>query len=249
MRRLMGLLLMSVCLGSWAFPAHATRVRRLTLTQTRDQAETVLLGTVNAATTRAGAGGKMVWTDYRVTIEELLLGAPGSSAAATTTISFAGGRHGALDVGILGVPQLEVGQRYVLFLLVRDHYPSATVGWGQGIYKVVEISMDAARRTVLLSYDRQPLELDADGALFRGSPIVVSDEGWQALSMRREDFDTSPKAPDPLVLDAAGKAIPQVLDSPHTSAVPVADRHFVDLSHLRQFLSGDLQESHAAGRQ
>jgi len=249
MRRLMGLLLMSVCLGSWAFPAHATRVRKLTLTQTRDQADTVLLGTVNAVTTRAGAGGKMVWTDYQVTIEELLLGAPGSSAAEATTVSFAGGRHGALDVGILGVPQLEVSQRYVLFLLARDNYPSATVGWGQGIYKVLEIVIDAVRRTVLLSYNRQPLELDADGALFRGSPIVVNDQGWQALSMQREDFDASPKAFEPLILDAAGKPIPQVLTPPQTSAVPIADRDFADVSHLRQFLSGELQESLAAGRQ
>ncbi len=248
MRGMMGLFLICICLGTWVFSAHATRIRRLTLTQTRDKADTVLLGTVNTATTRAGAGGKMVWTDYDIMVEETLLGAPGLVAGTGVTVSFAGGRHGALDVGILGVPQLETGQRYILFLLAKDHYPAATVGWGQGIFKMVEMHTGAERRTVLISHDRQPLELEASGALFRGSPIVVSDPGWQALSIRREDFDTSPKASEPLVLDAAGKPLPQVFSPPQTSAVPVTDGEFADVSHLRRFLNGALQESLSSGR-
>ncbi len=40
MRSMMGLFLIGVCFGSWALSAHAARVRMLTLTQTRDKADT-----------------------------------------------------------------------------------------------------------------------------------------------------------------------------------------------------------------
>ncbi len=247
MRRIIGLfcICVGVCFVSWVVPAHATRVRQLTLTQTRDKAETVLVGTVDAATTRAGAEGKMVWTDYHVTVEETLLGA---EIGASAVVSFAGGRHGTLDVGILGVPQLETGRRYVLFLLARNPYPAATVGWGQGIYQVAEIVTDSTPRTVLISYDHQPLELDTLGALFRGTPIEFSKQGWRVLSMQREDHDVSPKASDPLILDASGQPVPQVVNPPHLSAVPIADRDFADISHLRRFLNDELQESLFPGR-
>ncbi len=248
MRSMMSLFLVCACLGAWMFPAHAARVRRLTLTQLRDQADTVVAGTVNASTTRPGPRGHMVWTDYDVAVEETLLGAPGPQAGDVITVSFAGGQHGALNVGILGVPALETGQRYILFLLPKDNYPSATVGWAQGIYSFTDIDTATERRIVLISQNSRPLELDASGSLFRGSPVIISDQGLQALSIQRETLDTSRKALEPSVIDASGQPIPQRPRLPQTSAVPVSNRTFADVDHLRRFLKGELQESLSSGR-
>lgn len=245
MRSMMSLLLVGVCLSTWAFPAHAARVRRLTLTQLRDKADTIIVGTVSAATTRLGPGGNMVWTDYDIAVEETLLGA---ALATTTTVSFAGGQYGARHVGILGVPSLERGQRYILFLLPKANYPSATIGWAQGIYRFTDVHTDAERHTVLISQDGQPLELDDAGALFRGSPVAIGDQGLQALSTRRANLDAARKASEPSVMNASGQPIPQISSSPQTSAVPVSNRKFADVDHLKRFLKGELQESLSFGR-
>lgn len=248
MRSMISLLLVGVCLGIWAFPAHAARVRRLTLTQLRDKADTIIAGTVRAAATRPGPRGNMVWTDYDIAVEETLLGAPGPQAGEVITVSFAGGQHGARHVGILGVPALETGQRYLLFLLPQDNYPSATVGWAQGIYRFTEVITGAERQTVLMSQHHQPLELDPTGSLFRGSPVAVHGQALQALPVWREALDTSRKAPEPSITDASGQPIPQRPIPPQTSAAPVSDRKFADVDHLRRFLRGELPESISSGR-
>ncbi len=248
MRRMMCLILICACVASWALPAHAARVRRLTLTQLRDRATSIIVGRVHATTVRPGSGGKMVWTDYDIAVEQTLLGVPGSQLGALTTISFAGGQHGMHRAGILGVPTLETGKRYILFLLPKAHYPSATVGWAQGIYSLTEIETGAARRTVLISHEGQPLELDTTGALFRGSPVAVSGLGLRALVMQQTHFDASRKESEPAIVDASGQPIPQRPSSLDTSAVPIANRKFADVDHLKRFLEGELQESLTSGR-
>ncbi|HVT03221.1 MAG TPA: hypothetical protein VHL58_07555, partial [Thermoanaerobaculia bacterium] len=112
------------------FPAMATRVRRLSLDQVRDQAQSIVVVDVLNQSARVGEGAKMVWTDYQVRVRETL---KGTDTGALMTVSFAGGQAGGLDVGLSDVPSLEIGKRYVLFLQSGQLHPTPTVGWGQGL--------------------------------------------------------------------------------------------------------------------
>ncbi len=69
LRRAPAVLLLFLC----AFPAAATRIRRLSLEEIRDSASAVVLVDVLGSSTRTGEAG-MIWTDYRARVVEALRG-------------------------------------------------------------------------------------------------------------------------------------------------------------------------------
>ena len=142
-------------------------------------------------------------------------------------------KAGILSVGIVGVPVLEQGKRYVLFLFPPGPLASAAVGWGQGIFHVVDTTVGSAARTVLVSYDGEPLQLDSSGMLIRGSPIQVEDGGRLAVLPAQE----SPRAPEPLVYDADGNQVSQPPQQPSSLAAQISERNFATLDDLREFLT------------
>jgi len=227
---LIGLVLAVAFLVCLSAPSEATRVKRLSLSQLSERADSVILGRVLAISTHVGPEGKMVWTDYDIMVEETLAGTPKSGV---TRVSFAGGKSGNLSIGIVGVPKLEQGQRYVLFLFPPGPLASAAVGWGQGIFNVVETTVGSSARTVLVSYDREPLQLDSSGMLMRGSPINVGESGRLTVPSAQE----SPRAPEPQVYDANGKPVSQPPQQPAQVAAQISERNFATLDDLREFLS------------
>ena len=80
----------------FSFTVNAVRVSRLSLTEVRDQASSIIVATVVSKETRIGPQAKMMWTDYELEVEEGLLGViqPGPR-----TLSFAGGVSGGIEVG------------------------------------------------------------------------------------------------------------------------------------------------------
>ena len=76
---------------------------------------------------------------------------------------------------------------------------SATVGWGQGIFRVEDVTVGATPKTVLISYDLEPLELDEQGRLFRGTQVENRGGQLRSLEPPVQEF---PRAPEPTVYDA-----------------------------------------------
>jgi hypothetical protein len=223
-----------------AIPSAAATVRRLELDEVRARAESVFSGQVVGVSARLDSEGKMVWTDYRIEVSESLSGRdPGS----VTTLSFAGGTAGGLSLGIPGVPELREGDHYVFFLEPRpDRSKPAivpTVGWGQGLYRIVKVDDGAGAPSALVSADGEPLELGSGGLLTRGpfvsisnnrivepEPAVRDDVG---VRMRKSTFET----PDGTIYPIA--SLPE-------STEPVARpaRSFATLDDLRLFTQGRL---------
>jgi hypothetical protein len=183
-----------------------------------------------------------VWTDYDLEVEEVL---QGDNQVDHKTVSFAGGEAEGRAAGITGVPRLEVGRRYVFFLMADGiPWPTPTVGWGQGIFEVVP-ERSRQEPEVLVSYDGEPLEL-TDNGLRRGGRVRRT-EVWLKLPEARDPLRGSREA-EPVVLNAEGKEIEQPLRAAEPKAVPLVDRPFATLHDLRRFVLGELQEDHGKPR-
>ena len=228
-------LLFLLCVTVPSSLAQATSVLPLSLSEIRDQADTVIVGLVVSVSTRLSPQGKMIWTDYEVVVEETLAGPVRESP---TIVSFAGGQYGGRAVTIHGMPQLVVGERYVLCLHLQDDIMTATIGWGQGIFKSVDVQDKAGgSRTVLLSYDGLPLYRDQDKQLVRGAPVQIQDGKLVSLPLPSQHL-RGERAPDPIIYDAEGNIIPQETMESQFSAASLSDTEpdFATLDDLRLFL-------------
>ncbi len=146
-----------------AAASNATTIRRLTLDQVRDNAESIFIGHVVSSTVRAVANGELQATDYVVEVSEVLYG----RVPATTTVTYLGGPARAIE----DVPAPEVDRDYVFF---RTEQPgNTTVGWGQGLFRIETASVNGVDRKVLISADGEPLMI-ANGALSRGRRVAVN---------------------------------------------------------------------------
>lgn len=227
------------CLLTALVPVQATRVQRQTLTEIRDKAEAVIVARVLGSETRVGPEGKMVWTDYRLAVSETLRGA---AKGPEMTVSFAGGQHGSLDVGISGVPVLAEGRTYVFFLGKEGPYATPTVGWGQGLFTVDDVSVSGRRQTVLISYDDEPLELTGTGQIRRGGRVEIRDGVMNAIPEARESSVDTPRQADPEGLNADGTAALQPPARRSPANPPLSERSFATLGDLRRFVAGQIQE-------
>ena len=191
---------------------------------------------VTAEETRLGPNAKMVWTDYQLQVEEEL---KGEDHPALRALSFAGGVAEGREFGITGVPRLDVGKRYVLFLL-PDGQPWATptVGWGQGIFEIVP-QRSSEQPEVLVSYDGEPLEMTSAGCR-RGS-LVRRNDYWIELFDAQESTRSEREA-EPVVLDADGNRIAQPPQVPEPDPLPLDQRSFASLDQLRKFILGEIKE-------
>jgi|GEM_PF-2416373 len=228
-------ILFSIVAVLGVFPATAARIRRLSLNDIRSKAQRILVGEVLSQSTRVGEGGKMVWTDYQLRVSETL---KGTDPGAITTVSFAGGQAGGLDIGLSDVPTLEVGRRYVLFMQSGDLHPTPTVGWGQGLFHVSQIKDGTVNRSVIVSEDGEPLEIDAAGLLTRGPRVVIS-EGKIVVAAKVDPHAAQQKMAEPVALNADGTPAPTVA---RIQPLTVAPRHnYATMNQLRMFAHGRLE--------
>lgn len=234
--------LFAVAAIACVFPAMASRVRRLSLDQVREQAQTIVVVDVLNQSTRVGDGARMVWTDYQLRVNETL---KGSDAGALMTVSFAGGQAGGLDIGLSDVPSLTVGKRYVLFLQSGVLHPTPTVGWGQGLFRVERVGQGSTSRTVIVSDDGEPLEIDAAGRLTRG-PRVVIRGGAMTSATSVEPNSAVRKMAEPTALNADGSPAPLVRRVEPAKAAP--QHTFATMSQLRKFAAGKLEAARPKSR-
>lgn len=230
--------LMAALLVTSFIPMEGASVRRYQLDEVRDQAVSVFWGQVVDKSTRIGPEGRMVWTDYEISVSEHLRGVdPG----VRTTISFAGGTRGDLSIGIPGMPRLEVGKTYVFFENKKSpegrSYANGTIGWGQGLYRIERVTIDGIQKDVIVSYDGEPLEKSPDGRIMRGRRVALADGALYEPNLRRDDSAT--RMPNPTVIGADGTPVPQRYRSPE--ATPVRQRNYATLDDLRAFVDGKIE--------
>lgn len=211
---------------------EAARVRRLTLSEVRDGAAVIVVGEVTGVATRVGETGNMVWTDYQLRLSETLRG---RAAGQLMTLSFAGGRAGGLDVGIGGVPKLERGKRYVFFVNGDHAQAMPTVGWGQGLFSIEEVSEGTTKRELLLSADGEPLEVTARGELTRATPSSMANGALVSVAQQ----GASKRLAKPRAFNADGSTRALRPARP----VEVRRARLATLSDLRAFTLGRMGEA------
>lgn len=138
-----------------AASAHAAMVLPLGLDNLHGKAKLVFLGEClsNSVAMDSQSGRVATYTTFAV-LENFK-----GSAGATHTIKQVGGNlpGASLQVRVSGVPQFEVGQRYVVFLpQVSELGFSTPVGLGQGVFKVTS---DKATGAQMVSNGRDVGEL------------------------------------------------------------------------------------------
>jgi hypothetical protein len=199
-----------------ATPLFATRIRQLTLTETRDRATTIIVADVISAAERLDERGEMVWTDYSLRVAERL---KGEDHDETIIVSFAGGKAGGLDIGLAGSPKLTIGSRYLLFLRDGDRLAVPAVGWGQGIFRV------------------------SDGALesLNGETVRVTMKGeLQKMQLGTRGASEGKRLARPQVLNADGEVVTRMRREVPPAAATTTRR--ASLEDLRRFIGGSMHE-------
>jgi hypothetical protein len=116
-------------------PASGTVLEQLTIEKVESRAESILVATVKGKSEFAGAPpGCPILTEVEF---DSLVVLKGDDPGATVSYRFAGGRLGGKRLAIAGMPEFEIGERYVLFLAPDLDRLCPIVGWWQGRYRVL----------------------------------------------------------------------------------------------------------------
>jgi hypothetical protein len=172
MRRLLVLLLFFLALA----PASGTMLKRLTIADVERYAERILVATVKEKSEFAGTPPESAIVT-EVTFDSIAV-LKGDDPGAAISARFAGGKVGDRRLTIAGMPQFEIGERYVLFLAPAIDKLCPLVGWWQGRYRVEP----AASGT-------EPVIADSDGrpvyGFTNGLPVTAPpDEEARPLALK-----------------------------------------------------------------
>ena len=117
-------------------PAGATMVASMSTAAQATAADRIFVGTVAAITSRPKASHPQWFeTVVRFTVDETVAG----NVPASVELVYSGGELGGIRQRIDGMPELAVGERYVVLLEPEQTPPltSPFVGFNQGLYRVV----------------------------------------------------------------------------------------------------------------
>lgn len=154
-----GGMLLGVMLGGTVAtrPADATVVASMSTTAQATTADRIFVGTVASVTSRPKAA-RPQWfeTVVRFTVEQTVAG----NVPASVELVYSGGEVGGIRQRVDGMPELAVGERYVVLLEPEQTPPltSPFVGFNQGLYRVVGDSRASA-----VVRDREGRALAGDG--------------------------------------------------------------------------------------
>src|SRR5690349_5352882 len=119
-------------------PAAATTILAMPFAEQCTGAETIVVGTVRAvASRRSPRAPEFFETLVTLGVDQVVAGSPGPEL----TLRLAGGEVGAIRQSIDGMPEFQVGERYVV-CLDREQDPPAispVTGFNQGLYRVERV--------------------------------------------------------------------------------------------------------------
>ena len=140
---------------AWSTVA-ATTVANMSTAAQATEADRIFVGTVAAITSRPKASHPQWFeTVVRFTVDETVAG----TVPASVELVYSGGEVGGIRQRVDGMPELAVGERYVV-LLEPEQTPRLTspfVGFNQGLYRVV-----GDTRATSVVRDRQGRSLASD---------------------------------------------------------------------------------------
>ncbi len=122
---------LGVCLVLWACcPGNAATLRQLSMDQMTQSATAIVRARVTGSS--AAFTGSTIYTHYRLQVSEVWKGAGGSE------VMLPGGVAAGYRQSFPGVPALQVGSEYVLFLWTSSTTGiTYLLGFGQGLFNVV----------------------------------------------------------------------------------------------------------------
>ncbi|MCC6763877.1 MAG: hypothetical protein IT293_04360 [Deltaproteobacteria bacterium] len=138
-------MLLGVALGNavGVRPADATMVASMSTATQATAADRIFVGTVASVLSRRKASHPRYFeTVVRFTVEETVAGA----IPANVELAYSGGEVDGIRQRVDGMPELAVGERYVVLLEPEQSPPLASpfVGFNQGLYRVVGESRASA---------------------------------------------------------------------------------------------------------
>ena len=113
-----------------AIPLFSTALLQMSLAQITAASTEIVQGMVTGSYT--ALSGKTIFTHYKIQVAERWKGA----ANATTDVAIPGGSFNKLRQSFAGVPVLQTGQTYLLFLWQGASGPNQPVGLNQGIFEI-----------------------------------------------------------------------------------------------------------------
>lgn len=138
LRIVSGLLPLLLLAGS----AGAVTLEKLSLEEMIDSSTLIVRGTIGESA--PSRNGQLIETEYRVKVAEILkapagaaIGEPGTGGI---SISLPGGAAGGLRQTLAGVPVLENGSEYVLFLWRASSGRLLLVGMSQGLLRIERVN-------------------------------------------------------------------------------------------------------------
>lgn len=142
-----GAMLLGVTLGDTVAtrPAAATVVASMSTAAQATAADRIFVGTVASVTSRRKADHPQWFeTVVRFTVEETVAG----TIPASVELVYSGGEVGGIRQRVDGMPELAVGERYVVLLEPEQTPPltSPFVGFNQGLYRVIGAGANAVVR-------------------------------------------------------------------------------------------------------
>lgn len=119
-------------------PVFATALLQMSMDQMTAASTEIVEGTVTGSYT--AMSGKTIFTHYKVEVTQRMKG----PANATADVAIPGGSFNHLRQSFAGVPILQVGQQYLLFLWQGATGPNQPVGLNQGVFAIEGGSTSAA---------------------------------------------------------------------------------------------------------
>ena len=116
--------------AAWTAPAYCATLQQLTPAQMTSASTAIVRGTISGSYT--ALSGKTIFTHYTVQVSETWKGTPVSK----TDVALPGGALNGLRQSFAGVPTLQTGQEYLLFLWTGSKGPTQLTGLTQGALAV-----------------------------------------------------------------------------------------------------------------
>jgi hypothetical protein len=140
-------------------PLEATSVKHLTFDELVAKANTIVEGDVVSSNSHRSSDGKLILTDYLVSVKESIKG----NAPQTVTVTTIGGKVGNTVLRVSGMPVFQNGEKIVLFLEQSKAY-TTVVGLNQGKFTISngEVSNSVSGLTFPGGLTAKPLTMPVD---------------------------------------------------------------------------------------
>ncbi len=126
LRKILGAPVLLACAAAMS----AATMQQLTMTELVNASTAIVHGTVTAS--RTSLINRTIFTHYTVQVSEQWKGA----AAATVDVALPGGALSGVRQSYPGVPNLQIGSEYVLFLWTGKSGVTQITGFHQGVYLI-----------------------------------------------------------------------------------------------------------------